>query len=303
MTDSRRDHQIEPAGSAEEEPVTALSNWGRWGSEDERGAANFVDGDTVLRACSEPTRGRVYSLGIPIRATAPVTPGRVPPLHLMAVDGGDYAALGRDDEGSADDYLLLATHGTTHIDALSHMWYGGQLYNGFPYTSVRSSGASRCGIEKLGGVVTRGVLLDFAHRPTESPGVIASADVEAYLRDQHIELGHGDALLFRTGWIEARLSGGDCSGAPVVGPDLAKLVAEHDISLVAADNEAVERTAGPGEYPPLHRTLIRDLGVYLLELLNLAAPAADGVKTGLFVIAPLAISRGVGSPLNPLLIT
>ena len=94
MTDSRRDHQIEPAGSAEEEPVTALSNWGRWGSEDERGAANFVDGDTVLRACSEPTRGRVYSLGIPIRATAPVTPGRVPPLHLMAVDGGDYAALG-----------------------------------------------------------------------------------------------------------------------------------------------------------------------------------------------------------------
>ena len=303
MTDSRQEHSREPSAKADGQPISALSNWGRWGSEDERGAANFVDESTVLQACSEPTHGRVYSLGIPIRATAPVTPGRMPPLHLMAVDGGDYAALGRDDEGSADDYLLLATHGTTHIDALSHMWYGGQLYNGFPYTAVRSSGAARCGIDKLGGVVTRGILLDFADRPTATEGVIACADVEAYLREEEIELGRGDALLFRTGWIEARLAGGDCSSSPVVGADLAKLVAKHDVSLVAADNEAVERTAGPGEYPPLHRALIRDLGVYLLELLILAAPAADGVRTGLFVIAPLAISRGVGSPLNPLLIT
>jgi kynurenine formamidase len=283
--------------------MAEVSNWGRWGAEDERGTANLLEGEVVLRACRTPSSGRVYNLGIPIRQSAPVAAGRAAPLHLMAVDGADFAALGRNDEGSADDYLFLATHGTTHVDALSHLWYGGQLYNGFPFTSVRSSGASRCGIEKVGGLVCRAHLLDFAARRTAVAGLIRSGDVAACIADHGIVVQPGDGLLIRTGWMDAALQGEVADREfPVVDPDLAEWIAEHDIALIAADNEAIERTALATESPPLHRVLIRDLGVYLLEMLDLSGPAADGVTSGMFVAAPLAISRGVGSPLNPLLI-
>jgi kynurenine formamidase len=283
--------------------IEGPSNWGRWGSEDERGAANLLTADVVLEACRVPTTGRVYSLGIPIRRDAPVAGNRLPPLHLMSTDGGDFAALGRNDEGSADDYLVIGTHATTHMDGLGHMWYGGRLYNGFAYTEVRSSGAARCGVEKVGGLVTRAHLLDFAEVECEEAGLIGPADVDRYLADHRQEIKRGDALLFRTGWIEAALSGGgQRRNFNVVSPELAGWVAKHDIAIVGADNEAVEATASRGSYPPFHQVVIRDLGVYLLELLNLAQPAADGVTTGLLVVAPLMIARGVGSPLNPLLI-
>jgi kynurenine formamidase len=279
------------------------SNWGRWGDDDERGAANLIDSEVVLRACRTPKLGKVYELGIHIRPGAPTAAGRMPPMHWMTVDGGDFAALGMDDQGSADDYIMMPTQGTTHVDALSHLWYGGSLYNGFSYRSVRSSGASRCGIEKAGGMVTRGLLLDFVGRETAESGLIARRDIEEYLAERRIQPSPGAAVLIRTGWMDARLSGGDTSGCPVVGPDVAEWVGEHDIAILGADNEAVEATAERDEYPPLHRVLIRDLGVYMVELLDLSAPAADGVCEALFVMSPLRISRGIGSPLNPLLVS
>ena len=279
------------------------NNWGRWGANDERGTANLLVGESLLSALRTPVAGKVYSLAIAIRSDAPVAGNRIPPLHLMSQDGGDFSALGRSDEGSADDYLVIATHGTTHVDGLGHMWYGGQLYNGFDYTEVRSSGTGRCGIEKTGGLVARAHLLDFADVQCERSGLIGPADVEKMLKKNGATVMAGDALLFRTGWMRAALQK-EVSGRTfnVAGPELGGWIAEHDISVVGADNEALEATAQRGAYPPLHQVLIRDLGVYILELLDLDGPAAEGVTTGLLVVAPLRISRGVGSPLNPLLI-
>jgi kynurenine formamidase len=282
---------------------SSLSNWGRWGDTDERGSANLIDAEVVLDALRLPTQGRVYNLGIPIRRDTPVAGNRLPPLHLMSTDGGDFAARGLGDLGSADDYVVMNTHAATHVDALSHMWYGGELYNGFPFTEVRSSGAARCGVEKIGGLVTRGHLLDFVNRRCSEPGEIGPADVESYLEESGQIVRPGDAMLFRTGWIEAHRHGRVEEGSfNVVSPDLGPWLARHDVALIGADNEAVERAATPGDYPPLHLLLLRDLGTYIVELLDLSEPAADGVKTGLFVIAPLPISRGIGSPINPLLI-
>jgi kynurenine formamidase len=281
--------------------VAEPSNWGRWGADDERGAANLLTPETVLAACAAPTAGRVYNLGIEVRQGAPVAGRRTSPVHLMSSDGGDYAALGREDWGTADDYLFLASGGTTHIDALSHVWSGGTLYNGFPYTEVRSSGAARCGIEKTGGLVTRALLLDLTSGPDDAS--LTGADIEALLRDRGLEARPGDALLFRTGWMEAALAGElDGRSFPVVDPEAAGWLAERDVALVGADNPAVEATGVRGVLPPLHRVLIRDLGVYIVEMLDLRAPAADGVTSGLLVVAPLLVSRGVNSPVNPLLI-
>ncbi len=279
-------------------------NWGRWGAQDERGAANLIDAACVARAARLPRQGRVYELGLEIRREAPLGGPRAPALHLMAIDGGDFAALGRSDWGTADDYLIFATGGTTHIDGLSHMWYDGHLYNGFPFSEIRSSGAGRCAVDKIGGLVTTGHLLDFVGRATDEPGVIGAADIERYVVERELEVGSGDALLFRTGWAEAALRGEEQGQSfPAVAADAAEWIAARDIALVGADNIAVERTPGPRDSSlPLHAALLTDLGVYLLELLDLSRPAADGVGSGMFVIAPLRIHRGVNSPLNPLLV-
>jgi kynurenine formamidase len=280
------------------------TNRGRWGAEDERGTANLLTADVVLQACQTPRTGRVYNLGIEVKQGAPVAGRRISPVHLMSTDGGDYAALGRQDWGTADDYLLLAAGGTSHIDGLAHMWHRGQLYNGFPFTEVRSSGAARCGIEKTGGLVLRAHLLDFATAPTRTPHVITTADIKAYLAARNVILAPGDGLLFRTGWMEAALEDElDGRQFPAVAPETAAWLAEQDIALVGADNPAVEATAVRGIMPPLHEVLLCELGMYIMEMLYLADPARAGAVTGLLVVAPLLITRGVNSPVNPLFIT
>jgi kynurenine formamidase len=284
------------------EPESGLSNWGRWGAGDERGAVNLLTPERVLAACARPGQGRVYELGIELRKGAPIGGERTAPMHFMSHDGGDFAALGRDDWGTADDYLMLYTQGTTHIDGLGHMWYGGKLYNGYSYTEVRSSGAARLGVEKLGGLVTTAHLLDFADRAGEQDTDITVADIEAYFERAGTSPEPGDALLFRTGWMEAALAGEELKGFAVVAPEVAGWIAEHDIAIVGADNIAVEATGRRGVLPPLHKILVRDLGVTLIEMMRLREPAQDGVSSGMLVIAPLRISRGVGSPVNPLLI-
>ncbi|HEV3213330.1 MAG TPA: cyclase family protein [Acidimicrobiales bacterium] len=278
------------------------TNWGRWGEDDERGAANLLTPEAVLAACRRPAVGRVYELGIELRRGAPVGGNRVPPMHFMTQDGGDFAALGRTDWGTADDYLVLATQGTTHVDGLAHVWSGGALYNGFPFTEVRSSGAGRLGLEKLGGLVASAHVLDF----TDLRG--AASEITAELVDGAFAARGtrplpGDAVLFRTGWMDDALAGNAVEDTyPVVAPSMGRWFAEHDIAIVGADNIAVEATGRRGVLPPLHKVLVRDLGVSMLELLDLRGPGEDNVEGGLLVVAPLRISRGVGSPVNPLLI-
>ena len=231
---------------------------------------------------------------------------RAEPQHFMAIDGGDFAALGRDDWGAADDYLMMATGGTTHIDGLSHMWFDGAMYNGHDYRTVRSSGAGRLGVEHIGGIVTRAHLLDFAtHPPARADGVIETADVERYLAQRDVEVEAGDGLLFRTGWMDAALAGRgrvEHDTFASVGADVGRFVGEHDIVLVGADNVAVERDPGQTTNLPLHKIVLRDLGGYLIELLDLSAPASDGVVSGMLVVAPLRIHRGVNSPVNPIFV-
>jgi kynurenine formamidase len=286
--------------------VTAeVGNWGRWGADDQRGTANLLSPDVVRRAVQAPTSGRVYQLGLEIKKGMPLGGPRAEPLHLMAIDGGDFAALDRDDWGAADDYLMLATGGTTHIDGLSHMWFDGAMYNGHDFRTVRSSGAGRLGVEHIGGIVTTAHLLDFvAQPPSRDDGVIESADVERLLDARGATVEPGDALLFRTGWMDAALRREPApTSLPTVGADVGRFVAEHDVVLVGADNVAVERDPGASTDLPLHKVVLRDLGGYLVELLDLSGPAADGVTSGMLVIAPLRIHRGVNSPVNPLLVT
>lgn len=293
----------DPVGGPD--PQRGPGNWGRWGPQDERGAVNLITTDRVLAACRVPGRGQVYELGIEVRRDAPVGGVRTPPMHFMVHDGGDFAALGRDDWGTADDYLQLYTQGTTHIDGLAHMWSGGCLYNGFSYREVRSSGAARLGVDRLGGIVTTAHLLDFADRAGDRDSDITVDDIEAHFARVGTRPSPGDALLFRTGWMDAALAREPLAerGFAVVAPETADWFAAHDIAVVGADNIAVEATGRRGVLPPLHARLVCELGVTLIEMLDLRQPAAAGVTLGMLIVAPLRITRGVGSPVNPLLVT
>jgi kynurenine formamidase len=288
------------------------SNWGRWGDEDERGALNLIGPDQVRGAAGLVRSGRVFQLGLSIQAAGvPRYPPRPPAVHLMIRHGGDYlaGAVQPESVGTADDYLALATHGTTHIDALSHLWYDGAMYNGVHPREVRGSGAARNGIDKIGPIVTRGVLLDVAGAAGVerlAPGhAIGVDELEDCVARQGVDVGAGDVLLVRTGWLTQYAVDPEVYNGPQPGLSVRTVpwLVERDVAVVGADNMAVECSPDPdGGHVPLHQRLLRDYGVHLIELLDLEELAAARAWEFLFVAAPLRIKRGVGSPLNPVAI-
>jgi kynurenine formamidase len=282
----------------------------RFGAGDERGAANLIDQAATLRGLAAVRLGRVMPLAMPIlnNDRGAGADMRAPPQHFMTRHGGDYAAglAERAGYGYSDDVIMLPTHGATHIDALSHVWRDGRMYNGFPATSVTSRGAVRCGIEKLGAIATRALFLDFAGDPDCSPDRAIGAQALAdKISATGITPEPGDALLVRTGWLRAWRAG-QASKAATAGlhHDCAEFIVSQGIALVAADNIAVEvmPSRDPDCAMPLHIAVTRDHGVYLAELLDLEALAGCAPAAVLLVIAPLAIAGGVGSPVTPVAI-
>jgi kynurenine formamidase len=287
-----------------------LTNWGRWGSEDEIGALNLVSPAKSLKALTLARTGVVYSLAQRLQAQGvPMITEGIRPVHLMTVDGGDAAAgaASRFGHFSAEDYLALRIHGnTTHIDALGHTWKDGQIYNGFSSNSIKSSGMERCGIQNVPSIVTRGVLLDVAgrHGAEYLPDgyAIAVDDLES-CAETSIEAG--DAVIIRTGWY--RLFAKDpqryAATRPGLSVEAAAWLAERDVVLVGCDNIGIEVRPYPvGSAAPVHDLLLRDCGIYMLELMMLEEIAAAGLREFLFVVAPLKLTGGTGSPVNPLAI-
>lgn len=287
-------------------------NWGRWGDDDERGALNLLDSAAVRRGLAAARRGEVVPLGLPVQARrVPVMPPRPPVLHTMLVDGADFEAGARRGPNGlqfADDHLSMACHSGTHLDALSHIARDGLMYNGIPASEVRSAtGARRLGIDKVGGVVCRGVLLDVIKQAPgmEAGQAITVSDLHRALRDVDTELQPGDAVLIRTGWL-ARFEERDLTwyeSEPGIDLDAARWLADQGVVLVGADNFAVEVVpAASGEPLPVHLSLLQERGVYLLELVDLEPLVSAAVSTFTLVLAPLRITGGVASPVNPLAI-
>lgn len=284
-------------------------NWGRWGPDDERGALNLVDSAAVARGLASVRRQQVISLGLPLRSgSGPIAGMRATMQHFMMRDGGDYAAglPERPGYGYADDSIILACHGTTHLDALSHVWRDGQMWNGYPASTVTSRGAAKCGIQTTGPVVTRALFLDLASTEGAAPvdgQAIGPAELAATLDAAGLAPEPGDALLVRTGWLTRWRAGqADTQTWPGLDASCGSWLGDVGVSLVGADNIAVE--VGPsnvaGSAMPLHVATLRDRGIFLLELLDLEQLAASTGSTDLLlVVAPLNIVGGVGSPCAP----
>jgi kynurenine formamidase len=286
------------------------NNWGRWGDDDQRGALNLVTPAKTAAACADVREGRVITLGRQIRHGMPMATDRPGPTHVLTVDGGDYAAGARTFGRAkiADDFLSAALALGTHIDGLAHVWEGDQLYNGHDANGVRSRGAKTLGIENVGGIVTRGVLFDVAALnggPLEPSHRISVAELEQ-CAEQAGGVGAGDAVLVRTGWLldRSRTPKELEALSPGIGIDAARWLAERDVVLVGADNFGVEvfPVEDPEAYIPVHLLLLREMGIHLLELLDLEELSQSGAKGFLFVLAALKVRGGINSPVNPLAI-
>ena len=280
--------------------------WGRWGAEDEAGAPNLIGPDQVRLAAGLVRTGRVFSLAQPISGRTPVPAHRPGVSHFMGRDGGDYAAGAKRPGGFqfAEDTVVLPLHLGTHMDALCHAWCDDCLYNGWPGNTVRSTtGALRCGVEKVPPVVARGVLLDIVRQrggPAAPGDTIGLDELKRAVGD--IALRDGDAVLIRTGWLESLPGKGpvDFNREPGIDVEGALWLAESGASIVGADNFAIEAMPFPeGTVFPVHQRLIRDHGVPLLEGLALRELGEAGATEFLFVATPLPIVGGTGSPVAP----
>ena len=286
----------------------AREAWGRWGEADEIGAPNLAGPEQVRRAAGLVRSGRVVPLAQPLHATTPIPAHRAPVMHFMGRDGGDYAAGAKRPGGFqfAEDTVVLPLHTGTHVDALCHAWCDDQLYNGFPGSTLRSTtGAQRLGVEKLPPLVTRGILLDLAvDGPLPNGTPIGRAALQEAAARAGVMPEQGDAVLLRTGWLEAqegkpkRLISFDTE--PGLDVDGALWLAEAGIAVVGADNFAIEVLPFPtGQIFPVHQRLLRDHGIPLIEGMRLKPLAEAGATAFLFMAAALPLKGATGSPLTP----
>ena len=283
--------------------------WKRWGAEDERGALNLIGREEVQRAVSLVKTGEVVSLAQPLSSKTPGPKHRCGLQHFMNRDGGDYAAGGRRPGGFqfSEDSVMMPLHIGTHIDALCHAWYDDELYNAFPGNTIRSTtGATHLGVDKMPPIVTRGVLLDFVRltgQPLPPNHSISRGELVEAAAAADVEIGLGDAVLIRTGWLESQSGVADVSfdEEPGIDVEAALWLAQRDVALIGADNYAIEVLPFPqGQVFPVHQRLIRDYGVPLLEGLSLAGLAGRRRSTFLLVASALPIVGATGSPLAPI---
>lgn len=293
-----------------------LSNWGRWGDDDEIGTLNFVTPEKRIEAARLVRTGKVINLGMPFDKNGPFPAGgfRVNPVHVMTLLPSD-TANSADGMISADDMVVTGLQSATQWDGLAHVGYGGMFYNGVPARAVNSfTGASRNGFpEVIDRLVSRGVLLDIAglkglDRLPDSYEVTA-ADLTAAEERQGVTVGSGDILLLRTGWYKWFLEGdrehflGDSAGP---GLDSCQWLYDREVAALAVDNWSGEvwPSSVRGASIPFHQVVIRDMGLTLGEMFDLEGLAADCEEDGVWeflLVAPgLGVTGAVGSPVTPL---
>ena len=296
------------------ELAAKVNNWGRWGDDDEIGTVNLVTPDVVRRAAACVRTGKRFSLAIPLSSDGPQTgyvPGRINPLRTMIAVNTPFTG-DPSEFCTSDDIVVMALQAATHWDSLAHVSYDGRLYNGFPAASVDASGASRCGINKIGTLISRGVLLDVARAKgvdrLEGGYALTADDLDAACELARVRVEGGDIVLLRTGQMQL-LKRGDKLGyaAPTPGPSTMTVewFRDHDVAAVATDNLTFE--VFPCErkdaFLPVHLLHLVEMGMTQGQNFDLEALAedcaGDGVYEFLLEASPQPFVRGLGSPVNP----
>ncbi|MEM8589386.1 MAG: cyclase family protein [Pseudomonadota bacterium] len=297
-----------------------LSNWGRWGPDDQLGTLNFVTPEDVVNAASLIKRGAVFALGLSLkeRIQSGLFGGRWNPIHTMLATGTDAVAGNQDEPVGVrygDDAINMPMQGSTQWDALAHIFLDDKMYNGYPASLVDSNGAAKNGIENYRDkAVGRGVLLDVARFKgvdwLEDGYGISNDDLDQTAKAQGVEIRRGDFVIVRTGQQERCLQQGEWGtyaggDAPGLKFETAYWIHGQEIAAICADTWGCE--VRPNETDeanqPWHWVVIPAIGIAMGEIFYLKELAADCAEDGVyeffFSAPPLHMPGACGSPINP----
>ena len=307
-----------------EAAADTISNWGRWGADDQIGTLNNVAPEDIVGAASLVRRGKVFALGLSLKEPiqSGLFGGRWNPIHTMLATGTDAVAGNQDEPFPylryADDAINMPCQASTQWDALCHVFLGDKMYNGYDAQLVDVKGAKKLGIEHVRDrMVGRGVLLDVARFKglpwLEDGYAITRADLDGCAEAQGVNVHKGDFVLVRTGHQERCLNAKDWSGyaggaAPGMAFETCFWLREKDVAAICSDTWGCEvrpnETAEANQ--PWHWVVIPAMGISMGEIFylrDLAADcAADKVYEFFFTAPPLHLPGGAGSPINPLAI-
>ena len=276
----------------------------KWGAGDEKGSANHMGPAAVMRAATLIRRGEVVELGQELHASIPLGARHFDVYPKPTANNPLSNRRGSNEE------LVVTELGQvgTQLDGFSHQSIGNTFYNCFRVDeTLTRDGFTHLGIENVGMLMTRGVLLDIA----ELKGVdmlaedyeITVADLEAALERQDLTIEPGDAVIIHTGWgvLWERDVPRFLGAAPGIGVAAAEWLAAQDPMLVGADNQPVEVQPNPDPEIslPVHQIMLAVNGIHLLERLKLDELAARDVYEFAFIMQPLKIRGATGSTVVP----
>jgi kynurenine formamidase len=298
-----------------------ISNWGRWGDDDQIGTLNNITSADIVGAAGLVRKGKVFSLGLSLKEPiqSGLFGGRWNPIHTMLATGTDAAAGNQDEPFPylryADDAINMPCQASTQWDALCHIFLDDKMYNGYDARLVDVRGAKKLGIEHVRDkMVGRGVLLDvarFKSVPWLDDGyAVTIADLDNCAEAQGVKVRKGDFVIVRTGHQERCLAAGDWTGyaggpAPGFAFETCFWLKDKDIAAICSDTWGCE--VRPNETSeanqPWHWVVIPSIGISMGEIFYLKELAedcaADRVYEFFFTAPPLHLPGGAGSPINP----
>jgi kynurenine formamidase len=297
---------VPAAGQSWQPPADSQRCPSKWGKGDQRGAGNHMKPETVLRAARLIKTGEVFELGRVLSETMPMPAGR----RFEILTKRTRNDPGTNRRGSNEE-LIVSEIGQvgTQFDTFSHQMINNSMYNCVTLDEAASrTGFTRLGVEHVGALFTRGVLIDVAalkRVPVLAENYeITPQDLQQALAEQKLSLQSGDAVLIHTGW--GTLWGKDNPRyqrtSPGLGTAAAEWLARQDPMLVGADNTAVEISPNPNPQlaGPVHQIMLVVNGIHLLENLRLDELAARRVHEFALVVEPLKIQGGTGSTVAPI---
>lgn len=285
-----------------------LSNWGRWGKDNQKGTFNLITPAARMRAAALVRQG--ISVSLAHNVSTEDAPDNKPPFgREMLVTGADRSAQ------YAIDRYTQVYHGSgiTHLDALAHMFVGATQFNGVPRDSVTQAGASRLDVLNFKqGIFARGVLMDIPRLrgvPYLEPGTaIYPADLDAWAKRAGIEVGPGDVVLIRTGrWTRRAKLGAWDIGKKAAGlnASCAPWLHRRDAAILGSDFASDVMPSGvDGVAMPIHQLSLVAMGMPILDNCDLEELSETAARLHrwefLLVASPEPVPGGTGSPINPI---
>lgn len=288
--------------------MTELSNWNRWGKDDQIGTVNLITPAKRKQAAGLVREGVSISLARETETVA--APDNTSPfVHKMLWTGKTTPG-----QFSLDEYTVAYHgYGHTHMDALCHMFYHGKMYNGYSQLTVTDNGAERDAITNFkNGIMSRGILMDIPVLkgvPYLEPSVaIYPEDLEAWEKKAGVKVGSGDIVFIRTGrWARRAAKGPWDASAHSAGlyASCAKWLKQRDVAMVGSDAASdVMPSLVPGVDQPIHQLFLIAMGTPIFDNCDLEAISKAAAQRNrwefMLTASPIPVTGGTGSPLNPI---